>query len=176
MKENLIDVNTDNNDNDYIHSLRPSENINNVSLVKHISDMPLKDDNKGSELMLRKTINHMKKTNKLHRYKIGLIFYSIYIAVNMVELIVTILYKYNFDYEPFCETYLRYSAFTILLFLSPFLNKTNSSKLFDIINITKYYIPDWKKKKMEIYPPFFMYLKEQKKNLTKQFIKYHFCI
>ena len=30
MKENLIDVNTDNNDNDYIHSLRPSENINNV--------------------------------------------------------------------------------------------------------------------------------------------------
>ena len=147
MKENLIDVNTDNNDNDYIHSLRPSENINNVSLVKHISDMPLKDENKGSELMLRKTINHMKKTNKLHRYKIGLIFYSIYIAVNMVELIVTILYKYNFDYEPFCETYLRYSAFTILLFLSPFLNKTNSSKLFDIINITKYYIPDWKKKK-----------------------------
>jgi hypothetical protein len=149
MKENLIDVNTDNhdNDNDYIRSIRPSDNIHNVSLVKHINDMPIKDESKGSELMLRKTINHMKKTNKLHRYKIGLIFYSIYIVVNLVELIVTILYKYDFDYEPFCETYLRYSAFTILLFLSPFLNKTNSSKLFDIINITKYYIPDWKKKK-----------------------------
>jgi len=147
MKENLLDVNTDNNDNDDIHSFRPSENIHNVSLVKHISEMPLKDESKGSDIMLRKTINHMKKTNKLHRYKIGLIFYSIYIVVNLVELIVTILYEYNFDYEPFCETYLRYSAFTILLFLSPFLNKTNSSKLFDIINITKYYIPDWKKKK-----------------------------
>ena len=97
--------------------------------------------------MLRKTIRHIKKSNKLHRYKIGLVFYIVYISVCLIELIVTIIFDYDFNFEPFCETYLRYSAFTFFLFLSPFINKTNSSKLFDIINITKYYIPDWKKKK-----------------------------
>ena len=109
--------------------------------------MALKGNIKSSEIMLRKTIRHIKKSNKLHRYKIGLVFYMIYISVSIIELIIQIITKYDFDFEPFCETYLRYSAFTIFLFLSPFINKTNSSKLFDVINITKYYIPDWKKKK-----------------------------
>ena len=142
MKENLIN---DNIDNSYTNFL--NEKIRNASLVKHMNEMPLKTENKSSDVMLRKTLRHIKKTNKLHRYKIGLIFYIIYIIVNLVELIFTIIYKYDFDFNPFCETYIRYSAFTIFIFLSPFLNKTNSSKLFDIINITKYYIPDWKKKK-----------------------------
>ena len=137
MKEHLIE---DNNDNKNIISKH--DNINNDR-----KDMPLKVDNKTSELILRRTIRHMKKSNKLHRYKIGLIFYIIYISTCLIELITTILFKYDFDFDAFCETYLRYSAFTIFLFLSPFLNRTNSSKLFDIINITKYYIPDWKKKK-----------------------------
>ena len=145
MKENLLN---DNNDNSYYHeSVLPSENINNVSLIKHMNDLPLKVQNKESEQMIRKTIRHIKKTNKLHRYKIGLIFYTIYIVISVVELIFTIIFEYDFDFDPFCETYLRYSAFTLFILFSPFLNKTNSSKLFDIINITKYYIPDWKKKK-----------------------------
>ena len=142
MKENLIGDNNSNMNNSY----RPN-NINNASIVNHLNNIPLKGDNKSSELMLRKTIRHIKKSNKLHRYKIGLIFYIIYISVYLIELITTIVFKYDFDFEPFCETYLRYGAFSILIVLSPFLNKTNSSKLFDIINITKYYIPDWKKKK-----------------------------
>ena len=142
MKENLINDTIENGDTYFLN-----DKIRNASLVNHMNEMPLKTENKSSEAMIRKTLRHMKKTNKLHRYKIGLIFYIIYIIVNLVEIIFTIIYQYDFDFDPFCETYIRYSAFTILIFLSPFLNKTNSSKLFDIINITKYYIPDWKKKK-----------------------------
>ena len=142
MKENLIDDNSDGK-----NSILITDNINNASLIKHISYLPSKEDNKSPELMLRKTIKHIKKSSKLHRYKIGLIFYVIYISTCLIELIATIIFKYDLDFDPFCETYLRYSAFTIFLFLSPLLNRTNASKLFDIMNITKYYIPDWKKKK-----------------------------
>ena len=142
MKENLIENSDDNSDN-----VQGTSNINTESLKKNENIMPLKEDKKPSDLMLRKTIRHIKKSNKLHRYKIGLVFYIVYISVCLIELIVTIIFNYDFNFEPFCETYLRYSAFTFFLFLSPFINKTNSSKLFDIINITKYYIPDWKKKK-----------------------------
>ena len=142
MKENLIENSDDNSDN-----VQGTSNINTESLKKNENIMPLKEDKKPSDLMLRKTIRHIKKSNKLHRYKIGLVFYIVYISVCLIELIVTIIFDYDFNFEPFCETYLRYSAFTFFLFLSPFINKTNSSKLFDIINITKYYIPDWKKKK-----------------------------
>jgi drug/metabolite transporter (DMT)-like permease len=63
----------------------------------------------------------------------------------MVELILTIFTEYDYKYDPFCETYLRFGAFTIFLLIAPFVNKGNSS-LFDMMNITKYYIPDWKKK------------------------------
>ena len=142
MKENLINDNSDSN-----NSMLRTDNINNASLIDHIGDLPLKEGHKSPELMFRKTIKHIKKTSKLHRYKIGLIFYVIYISTCLIELITTIIFKYDFDFDPFCETYLRYSAFTIFLFLSPLLNRTNASKLFDIMNITKYYIPDWKKKK-----------------------------
>ena len=145
MKENLIEDNNDNNDNNA--NIQTQENNFNISLEKQQDNVSLKRDKKTTQLMLRKTIKHMKKTNKLHRYKIGLIFYIIYIVVDLIELIATIIFKFDLDFDPFCETYVRYSAFTIFIFLSPFLNKTNSSKLFDIINITKYYIPDWKKKK-----------------------------
>ena len=142
MKENLLENSDDNSDN-----VQGTSNINTESLKKNENIMPLKEDKKPSDLMLRKTIRHIKKSNKLHRYKIGLVFYIVYISVCLIELIITIIFDYDFNFEPFCETYLRYSAFTFFLFLSPFINKTNSSKLFDIINITKYYIPDWKKKK-----------------------------
>ena len=139
MKENLIEK----DDNDVTY---PNDNIHNASL-ENLNIMPLKVENKNQNELIRKKIKHLKKTNKLFRYKIGLIFYIIYIVTNLVELISTIFFEYDFDFDPFCETYMRYSAFIIFIILSPFLNKTNSSKLFDIINITKYYIPDWKKKK-----------------------------
>jgi drug/metabolite transporter (DMT)-like permease len=142
MKENLIE-------NDFTDSIYLNDNIHNASLVK-LNAMPLKSENtenKPSNAMIRKKIRQLKKTNKLYRYKIGLVFYIIYIATNLLELITTIIFKFDFDFDPFCETYIRYSAFTLFLFFSPFLNKTNASKLFDIINITRYYIPDWKKKK-----------------------------
>ena len=142
MKENLIESSDDNSNNN-----KKGSDIDNTSLKKNENAMALKGNIKSSEIMLRKTIRHIKKSNKLHRYKIGLVFYMIYISVSIIELIIQIITKYDFDFEPFCETYLRYSAFTIFLFLSPFINKANSSKLFDVINITKYYIPDWKKKK-----------------------------
>ena len=142
MKETLIEESSDS-----IENTQKYDNIHNVSLERHMNDIPIKGENKTSEITLSKKIRHIKKSNKLHRYKIGLIFYIIYISISLFEWITTILFKYKFDFEPFCETYLRFSSLAIFIFLSPFLNKTNSSKLFDIINITKYYIPDWKKKK-----------------------------
>ena len=131
---NEIKINQNKNENIIDNSL-----INQISEVQNIM-------NKNSSTKYNKSFQPMKKVNKLHRYKIGIIFYVIYIALDIVELIVTILTKYDFDYNAFCETYIRHGAFFIFIIISPFLNKGNSS-LFDIMNITKYYIPDWKKKK-----------------------------
>jgi drug/metabolite transporter (DMT)-like permease len=96
--------------------------------------------------MISKTIRQIQKANKLRRYKIGLLFYIVYNLVDTSELVLTEVTKYDYQYDPFCEVYLRHSAFIAFLLLVPFTNKKNSY-LFDIMSITKYYIPDWKKKK-----------------------------
>ena len=145
MKENLIDDNNimaDFNTN----QKQTKDNIRTSTLIRNIVEIPNQTSPKKSSKIINKAISQIKKVNKLHRYKIGLIFYIIYLVVDIVELILTILTKYDYDYDPFCETYLRFGAFAIFLLISPFLNKGNSS-LFDMMNITKYYVPDWKKKK-----------------------------
>ena len=138
MKENDNESNliTNNNNNE--------DNQTDTTFIRRFEEITKK--NKNHNTNLKKRINQMKKANKLHRYKIGLIFFIIYLSINIAELILTILSKYDFDYNPFCETYIRHSAFIIFLLAFPFINKSNSS-LFDIMNLTKYYIPDWKKKK-----------------------------
>ena len=143
MKENLIEDNIiiENNSN----SGQNKDNIPDNSFIRSIVEISNQNINKNSK-MIKKKMHHIKKQSKLHRYKIGLIFYIIYIFVDIAELILTILTEYDFDYDPFCETYIRYGAFAVFLLISPFLNKSNSS-LFDMMNLTKYYIPDWKKKK-----------------------------
>ena len=143
MKESSDDNSEENNDR------KLSDNIRNASIVNHMREMSVKEDAKSSSsrLVLKQKMKHLKKSNKLNRYKIGLIFYLVYLLMNIVELITTIIYKFDFDLHPFGETYLRFSSLILFLFLAPFLNKTNSSKLYDMINITKYYIPDWKNKK-----------------------------
>ena len=162
MKENDNESNliTNNNNNE--------DNQTDTTFIRRFEEITKK--NKNHNTNLKKRINQMKKANKLHRYKIGIIFFIIYLSINIAELILTILSKYDFDYNPFCETYIRHSAFIIFLLAFPFINKSNSS-IFDIMNLTKYYIPDWKKKKMEIYLVYYMYLKELKKNLIKLYIK-----
>ena len=145
MKENLIDDNnimTDFNTN----QKQTKDIIRTSTLIRNIVEISNQTSPKKSSKIINKAISQIKKVNKLHRYKIGLIFYIIYLVVDIVELILTILTKYDYDYDPFCETYLRFGAFAIFLLISPFLNKGNSS-LFDMMNITKYYVPDWKKKK-----------------------------
>ena len=144
MKENLIEDNIILENN--INIGQNKDNIRDNSFIRSIVEITNQNMNKKSSKMLKKTMHHIKKQSKLHRYKIGLIFYIIYIFVDIVELILTILTEYDFDYDPFCETYIRYGAFAVFLIISPFLNKNNSS-LFDMMNLTKYYIPDWKKKK-----------------------------
>ena len=138
MKENDNESNliTNNNNNE--------DNQTDTTFIRRFEEITKK--NKSHNTNLKKRINQMKKANKLHRYKIGLIFFIIYLSINIAELILTILSKYDFDYNPFCETYIRHSAFIIFLLAFPFINKSNSS-IFDIMNLTKYYIPDWKKKK-----------------------------
>ena len=145
MKENLIDDNNimaDFNTN----QKQTKDNMRTSTLIRNIVEISNQTSPKKSSKIINKAISQIKKVNKLHRYKIGLIFYIIYLVVDIVELILTILTKYDYDYDPFCETYLRFGAFAIFLLISPFLNKGNSS-LFDMMNITKYYVPDWKKKK-----------------------------
>ena len=145
MKENLIDDN--NIMADFNTNQKQTKDIIRTStLIRNIVEISNQTSPKKSSKIINKAISQIKKVNKLHRYKIGLIFYIIYLVVDIVELILTILTKYDYDYDPFCETYLRFGAFAIFLLISPFLNKGNSS-LFDMMNITKYYVPDWKKKK-----------------------------
>lgn len=143
MKEKLVEDNLISDKNTY--SGQNNEIMRDSSFIRNIVKISNPNMNRrNSEIFINK-IRQIKKANKLHRYKIGLIFYIIYIAVDVVELILTILTKYDFDYDPFCETYMRHGAFAIFLIFAPLLNKNYSSS-FDMINITKYYIPDWKKK------------------------------
>ena len=139
MKENLIE-------NDNILNNEDIQDKNKIIMKSDNIHKITRSNIRRQSRKIQRTIRQIKKVNKLHRYKIGLIFLIIYLIVEITELILTILTEYNFDYNPFCETYIRYSAFVVFLFFAPFINKSNSS-LFDIINITKYYIPDWKKKK-----------------------------
>ena len=143
MRENLVETNLINNE---INTKDDNGDNRDSSFIKRASKIKQKTIIPKSSKIYNKAIHQIKKVNKLHRYKIGLIFYIIYILLDISELIVTILTKYDFDYNPFCETYIRHGAFAIFIFIAPFLNRSNSS-LFDIMNITKYYIPDWKKKK-----------------------------
>ena len=144
MKENLIEEHIIKDIS--ITADQNRDSIRDTTFVRDMVEISRQNRNRKASKMFSRKIHQMKKENKLHRYKIGLIFYIIYIVVDISELILTILTKYDFDYDPFCETYLRYGAFAVFLLISPFLNKSNSS-LFDMINITRYYIPDWKKKK-----------------------------
>ena len=144
MKENLsenniiLDTNSEASNN--------QNNNKDSSFIRNMVEISNQNINRRTSKMLTNKIRQIKKVNKLHRYKIGLIFFIIYMSLDIVEAILIILTKYNFDYDPFCETYIRFSAFSVFIIISPFLNR-NYSSLFDLINITKYYVPDWKKKK-----------------------------
>ena len=144
MKENLVGENLI--QDNYTDSGQNNDIIRDNSFIRSIVDISKPNLARRRSKIFTNKIRQIKKANKLSRYKIGLIFYIIYIVVDIVELILTILTKYDFDYDPFCETYIRHGSFAIFLIFAPFFNK-NYSSLFDMINITKYYIPDWKKKK-----------------------------
>ena len=144
MKENLVDNNLIISDNDNFELNR--NDTKDSFFMNQFSDITKQVMNKNSKAMISKTIRQIQKANKLRRYKIGLLFYIVYNLVDTSELVLTELTKYDYQYDPFCEVYLRHSAFIAFLLLVPFTNKKNSY-LFDIMSITKYYIPDWKKKK-----------------------------
>jgi len=145
MKENLIEDNLVNNNDNSSVELNSSDRKDSY-FINQFSDVAQKVMNKNSNAMISKTIHQIQKANKLRRYKIGLLFYIIYILVDTAELVLTELTDYDYQYDPFCEIYVRHSAFIVFLLLIPFTNKKNSY-LFDIMSITKYFIPDWKKKK-----------------------------
>lgn len=144
MKENLVDNNLIISDNNSVELNR--NDTKDSFFMNQFSDITKQVMNKNSKAMISKTISQIQKANKLRRYKIGLLFYIVYNLVDTSELVLTELTKYDYQYDPFCEVYLRHSAFIAFLLLVPFTNKKNSY-LFDIMSITKYYIPDWKKKK-----------------------------
>ena len=144
MKENLVETNLINNE--MAIKENNNENIKLNPLINQISEINQNAMSKNPSKKYNSSINQMKKISKLRRYKIGIIFFVVYAIIDISELIVTILTKYDFDYNPFCETYIRHGSFIFFIFISPLINRENSG-LFNIMNITKYYIPDWKKKK-----------------------------
>ena len=136
MKENY-------DDNELFRNTIQSNKIKNAP----INDINTKHLEEQSPNKLHKTMRQMKKATKLRRYKIGLFFLIIYLGFHILEWVISLTTKFDYFFDPFGEIYLRFSSFSILIFFSPFLTKSNTSKFFDLINITKYYIPDWKKKK-----------------------------
>ena len=100
-----------------------------------------------ANLKEKKTIvKGIKKTNKGKRYTLGFIFFTFYILLNVIELIISIKYEYNYELEPLSEIYLRLSSLLILIFLSIYSPKLSTkSNSLKLINIMRNYIPDWKK-------------------------------
>ena len=98
MRENLVETNLINNE---INTKDDNGDNRDSSFIKRASKIKQKTIIPKSSKIYNKAIHQIKKVNKLHRYKIGLIFYIIYILLDISELIVTILTKYDFDYNPF---------------------------------------------------------------------------
>ena len=45
----------------------------------------------------------VKKSNKVKRYTLGSFFFCLYILSNIIELIISIIYEYNYNLEPLSE-------------------------------------------------------------------------
>ena len=87
----------------------------------------------------------IKKTKKIKRYIIGFIFFIFYISLNVIELLISIFTKYNYDLNPLSEVYLRLSSLLIFIFISMCIPRFSKNKYFQVVNIMRNYIPDWKK-------------------------------
>ena len=89
MKENLIEDNLVNNNDNSSVELNSSDRKDSY-FINQFSDVAQKVMNKNSNAMISKTIHQIQKANKLRRYKIGLLFYIIYILVDTAELVLCI--------------------------------------------------------------------------------------
>ena len=85
------------------------------------------------------------RINKLQRYKVGLIFYLIYLSTSISNFFLFRNVPKITNLNPFSETYMHLSFFTLFLFFSIILKKCASKKAYNIVNVLKYYVPDWKK-------------------------------
>lgn len=105
-----------------LYPLKNSDNISNKSNRKNISS------------------NNIKKK----RYILGGIFFICYLIFNFLNNVLIKVFNFDFNYNPFIEIYIRLSLFSFSLIITVYFPHT---KHFDKINIMKYYVPDWKKKK-----------------------------
>ena len=165
MKENF-------DDSDLFKNSIQSKVISTTNYNLSTVSKPEEDDSSN------KSHKQIKKANKLRRYKIGSIFLIIYICLHITEWVISLNKKYNYYFDPFGEIYLRFSSFSLFIFLSPLITKSNTSKFFDLINISKYYIPDWKNKKNKKLSPTFYVFEgtEEKFNKTIHKISFLFMV
>ena len=106
---------------------------------------PIKNNESFSNISNRKNIlsNDIKKK----RYILGGIFFICYLIFNFLNNVLIKIFDFNFNYNPFIEIYIRLSLFSFSLIITVYFPHT---KQFDKINIMKYYVPDWKKKKKNL--------------------------
>lgn len=82
------------------------------------------------------------EVNKLKRYKIGFVFFIVYIILSQGS---TIIIKYSkTEPNPFFQSYLQISFLSLLLLSSFLMNRCMSKKSREILDIFRYFIPEWK--------------------------------
>lgn len=95
---------------------------------------------------LSSNINHKKnEMNKLQRYKIGLIFYLIYVVNSIFNFFLALYFPNLYTVNCFSDTYIHLSCFIFAFFFSFLIKKFASKNTKDMVNVFKYYVPDWKK-------------------------------
>ena len=100
----------------------------------------------GVNLNVKKDkVKQETRINKLQRYKVGLIFYLIYLSTSISNFFLFRSYHDITNLNPFSETYMHLAFLTLFLFISIILKKCASKKAYNIVNVLKYYVPDWKK-------------------------------
>ena len=105
------------------------------------------NDKPGVNLNIKTKNRNQQKIsiNKLKRYKIGLIFFAIYVLTSISSFLIVKYQQPITTLNAFSETYIYLSFLVVFLFFSFILSKYASKSTYNIVNILKYYVPDWKK-------------------------------
>lgn len=125
----------------------PSYTNPNYTSIQSDMSMSQVNDKPGVNLNIKTKNRNQQKIsiNKLKRYKIGLIFFAIYVLTSISSFLIVKYQQPITTLNAFSETYIYLSFLVVFLFFSFILSKCASKSTYNIVNILKYYVPDWKK-------------------------------